>query len=289
MNTILLIDFSWLYNRYYYVATQRKSNNTYTQNTNTSNTQNTTSDILLEMFISFFKRISFSFSYKVFIVLDPLLKNTINYSLNHEYKGNRDKESKKKVYEDLPKLVSNLKNILKDDFYFVKSPNYEADQVIAYLAEKYKDDNRVIIYSGDKDLIQLTYYDNVYVSNKYEKGFKILTNKDIFEKFKNSKGEDFTRISENKKDILKYRVLKGDTSDNLSPVFNRITDKQIKEIINNYWIGYGEASINEALIALSKNNIELYNKIKDSKNKWILNYKLMNLYNLKIDKIKCLT
>lgn len=281
MNTILLIDFSWLYNRYYYVAMQRKSNNTYTQNT--------TSDILLEMFISFFKRISFSFSYKVFVVLDPLLKNTINYSLNHEYKGNRDKESKKKVYENLPKLVSNLKSNLKDTFYFVKSSTYEADQLIAYLAEKYKDNNRVIIYSGDKDLIQLTYYSNVYISNKYEKGFKILTNKDIFEKFKNNKGEDFTRISENKKDILKYRVLKGDTSDNLSPVFNRITDKQIKEIINKYWIGEGESSINDALLLLSKNNIELYNKIKDSKDKWILNYKLMNLYNLKIDKIKCLT
>ena len=110
----------------------------------------------------------------------------------------------------------------------------------------------------------------------------------MIEKFKNSRGEDFTRISEDKRDILKYRVLKGDPSDNLSPVFPRIKDTEIISIIQKYWKdqealdeGKATAMIKDIREADSK----LADKLEGGLENWIKNYKLMNLHGIKDLKI----
>ena len=282
MFDLILIDFSWLYNKYYYVAKVRPLHTPKELQSN---------DYLVptirDMVLRFCTLINKSHpTANVMLVLDPPLSSTENYSLCEEYKQNRNKEEKKEVYKRFKDIVGQLSQQLNKKFSFVRALGYEADQVIAYLAETNQDKN-VLIFSGDKDLLQLSYFPNVSISEKYEKGmFLLKTDDEIFKKFKNNKGEDFTRISTNKKDILKYRVLKGDTSDNLSPVFPRIKDTEIVSIIKDYWIddmseGLIEIIINDIINDIKGDNRELAKKLKENKDVWLRNYKMMNLFGLK--------
>ena len=158
------------------------------------------------------------------------------------------------------------------------------------MIKKYHDKYKTIIFSGDKDLIQLTAYENVFISDKFEKGsFIVKTDEELFQKFKNNKGEDFTRISTNKKDILKYRVLKGDTSDNLSPVFPRIKDKEIVNIVKDYWIDEEELTeerINDIIDDIKGDNPSLALKLEENKKIWLRNYKIMDLFCVDDIKVK---
>lgn len=281
MFDLILIDFSWLYNKYYYVAKTRPMRTIRELESDSYLVPN-----IRDMLLRFFTLISKSYpSASVALVLDPPLSSTENYSLCEEYKQNRDKEEKKKVYKRFKDIVGEVSAHLSKKFMFIRALGYEADQVIAYLAETNRD-KKVLIFSGDKDLLQLSALQNVSISDKYEKGmFLLKTDEEIFKKFKNSKGEDFTRISTNKKDILKYRVLKGDTSDNLSPVFPRIRDNEIVNIIKNYWIddmseGLSEVRISDIIEDIKGDNRELAKKLKKSKEVWLRNYQIMNLFGL---------
>ena len=282
MFDLILIDFSWLYNKYYYVASVRPCHSAKERGSN---------EYLIpeirDMLLRFFTLIRKSHpSANIFLVLDPPLSTTENYSLCEEYKQNRNKDEKRKVYERFKDIVGELSLRVDNKYAFVRAIGYEADQVIAFLAETNQDKN-VLIFSGDKDLLQLTYFPNVSISDKYEKGmFLLKTDDEIFKKFKNNKGEDFTRISTNKKDILKYRVLKGDTSDNLPPVFPRIRDAEIVNIIKEYWVddmseGLSEQRVKDIIDDLKHDNRELAKKLKKSREVWLRNYKIMNLFGLK--------
>lgn len=282
MFKIILIDFSWIYNKYYYVAKSKPL-----RTLKELESKEHLIPTIRDMFLRFFGLIERSYpSAHVFLVLDPPLSSTENYALCEDYKQNRNKEEKKRVYENFKEIVGELSLKLSKKFTFIRAIGYEADQVIASLAETNRD-KKVLIFSGDKDLLQLSYYENVSISEKYEKGsFLLKTDKEIFGKFKNSKGEDFTRISTNKKDILKYRVLKGDTSDNLGPVFPRIKDTEIKSLIRDYWIddmseGLTEARLNDILDDLKGDNRELAKKLEENKGNWLRNYKMMNLYGFR--------
>lgn len=283
MFDLILIDFSWLYNRYFFIAKSKPLC------TNPSKEELATE--VRRMLFQFLTLAGKSYpSAKVMLTLDPPTSSLENFKLNENYKQNRDKEAKKEVYAIIKDVVLSLADSLDNKFSFVRALGYEADQVIAYICNKFHEDYQVLIYSGDKDLLQLSALTNVYISDKYEKGSFILkTNKDIFEKFKNSKGEDFTRISTNKRDILKYRTLKGDSSDNLPPVFPRIKDKEIVSIIKDYWISEDTLSmerINDIIDDIRGDNVALANKLEEAKDTWLTNYKIMNLYGLEGIKIK---
>ncbi len=264
----ILIDFSWLYNKYYFVSLQKQETN------------------LKDMLFSFLNRIPMNYpTSKIYVVLESSIKSTHSYSLNNSYKQNRNKELKAKVYRELREIVSYLSKKLPKNFIFVKGKGYEADYVIAFLS---KTKESTLIFSGDKDMLQLTAYDNVSMSDKFECGrFVIKKDTDIFEKFKNAKGEDFTRISKDKRDILKYRVLKGDPSDNLPPVFPRIQDKDIKNIIQNYWTSYDAIDSDDIMNMIkdiSESDEKLSKKLEENRGTWLINYEIMNLYN--VDDIK---
>jgi hypothetical protein len=82
--------------------------------------------------------------------------------------------------------------------------------------------------------------------------------------------------------MLKYRSLKGDPSDNLKPVFPRIKDSEIKEIIQNYWVDNQEEGLTEEraekiLEDLNGDNPKLAEKLKQNVTQWVTNYKIMNL------------
>lgn len=278
MFDVILIDFSWIYNKYYYVAKTRPNIEGHEQ----IDINIRVYDMLYRLFTLIEKSYS---SAKFLLTLDSPLSATSNFILCSTYKQNRNKEEKKEVYAAFKSIVGKLSQRLSNKFTFVRARGYEADQVIAYLAEKYQEKYEVLIFTGDKDLLQLSYYSKVNISDKYEKGmFLIKTDEEIFGKFKNSKGEDFTRISTNKRDILKYRVLRGDTSDNLSPVFPRIKDIEIKSIIQEYWLDNEELTmerIEDILDDLRGSNNALAEKLSESKDIWLRNYKIMNLYGLR--------
>ena len=278
MKNLILIDFSWLYNRYYFVA---KQNNTDTSITNIPN-------IVTDMLTQFLSIVGDKYSKaKVILALDSPTTSLKNFEIYPEYKQNRDKEVKKEVYKEIDFIIARLvKSLDNKRFAFIKAKNYEADQIIAYFVKKYKEESKIIIYSGDKDLLQLTYHKNVRVSNKFKDGrFILMSDEEIFEKFKNNKGENFTRVSENKKDILKYRALKGDSSDNLSPVFPRIKDKEIIQVIQDYWVddqeeGLSNERIEKILEELVLDNPSLAEKLEANKDIWLRNYQIMNLLNV---------
>ena len=280
MFDLILVDFSWIYNKYYYV-TKTRPMRTLKELQSDEYLVPTLSDRLLRLFNLIGKNYPTS---RVLLVLDPPLSSTENFALCEDYKQNRDKKEKEKVYKRFKDVVGTLCYKLSKRFTFVRAMGFEADQVIAYLAERHQADKKVLIFTGDKDMLQLSYYPNVQISDKYEKGsFELKTDKEIFEKFKNNKGEDFTRISTNKKDILKYRVLKGDTSDNLGPVFPRIKDTEIVDIIKNYWVSEDELTdvqINEMIKSIRETNSELAQKLRKSKSVWLRNYRMMNLFGL---------
>lgn len=276
MESLLIIDFSWLYNKYYYVAKY---------NTGFTDCENLYADTarMLEQFLTLIEKCYPKV--KVVLALDSPTSSLNNYKLYAGYKQNRDKESKKEVYKELNSVLLRLKKSLNSrTFVFIKAKNYEADQLIAYFVEKYHTKKKVLIFSGDKDLLQLTWYENVFISDKFKNGkFIVKNDEEIFDKFKNNKGESFTRISENKRDILKYRTLKGDTSDNLSSVFPRIKDKEIIEIIQNYWTSeepLTDAVIKEIIHGMKVQNPALAEKLEENKDIWLRNFKIMNLFDI---------
>ena len=291
------MDFSWLYNKYYYVAkysaTQQGS----------FDAEKGIEKTVFRMLSQFFNIVRNSYEAKIILALDSPTSALKNKAIFEGYKQNRDKEEKREVYRDINKIIKNLnkffnikgKSFLKNTtFSFIKAKTYEADQLIAQLVRKHSNNNEIIIFSGDKDLIQLTSYPNTYISDKFEKGnFIIKSDEELFSKFKNSKGEDFTRISTNKRDILKYRSLKGDPSDNLSPIFPRIKDKEIVQIIKEYWVDNQEEDLSEIRIDdiindMKHDNEPLANKLEANKDVWLRNYKIMDLLHVDSMKIKVL-
>lgn len=286
MKDLILIDFSWLYNKYYFVSSFALSNDikgTFSEDVES---------YLYRMLSQFLTRVETCyFKAKIVVALDSPTCTLNNYKIYEGYKQNRDKEIKKEVYSCLDSILQKLvKSLKKESFAFVKAKGYEADQIISYMIKKYHDKYKTIIFSGDKDLIQLTAYENVFISDKFEKGsFIVKTDEELFQKFKNNKGEDFTRISTNKKDILKYRVLKGDTSDNLSPVFPRIKDKEIVNIVKDYWIDEEELTeerINDIIDDIKGDNPSLALKLEENKKIWLRNYKIMDLFCVDDIKVK---
>ena len=286
MRILLLIDFSWLYNKYYFVASYSMQEQTEIFK------KEHLKERIFNMLQQFFECVKRAYSTsKVVIALDSPTKTLNNFKLFEGYKQNRDSEAKKETYAYLDDILVKLIKLLDSkSFSFIKAKGYEADQILAYMVKKFHEKYKVIVFSGDKDLIQLTAYSNVFISDKFEKGnFIVKTDKELFQKFKNSKGEDFTRVSNNKKDILKYRVLKGDTSDNLSPVFPRIKDKEIVNIIKNYWIDEEELTeerINDIIDDIKGDNEILADKLAESKGTWLRNYKIMDLFHVEGIKVK---
>ena len=144
----------------------------------------------------------------------------IKKKLNDDYKANRDDERKKQVYKDTNTIINLLSNI--KNFYFAKNDKQEADDLIANIAYKFKDDFKdIVIYSGDKDFYQLL--DDFKLSNEYKKGFKYITPNDVFGKF----GVD-------SKHVLQFRILDGDRSDNLKAPVSRIRTEFKKEIAEKW-------------------------------------------------------
>ena len=166
MRKLVLIDFSWLYNKYYYVALQNVSLNIEQSSKGAEGLK----EVLEQMLFQFLGHVEKSYP-KVYLVLDSELSSAKNKEIFEGYKGNRDKEAKKEVYRFISEIIKDLAHKLNPKvFYFVREKFHEADELLAYLAKKFYEKFEIIIFSGDKDLLQLTSFPNVFISDKFEKG-----------------------------------------------------------------------------------------------------------------------
>jgi len=133
--------------------------------------------------------------------------------------GLRDKDTFtdwKHEFEMLNKLHSQLNNAT--NWYFVRHNNLEADDVIA-IACRYFKDKEIIIVSGDKDLFQLAFYENV----------KIFT---LNKKINGSKG--MYEVVDNPLKIISDKCKKGDVGDNILVEPNETEeDAELRRVLVN--------------------------------------------------------
>lgn len=121
-----------------------------------------------------------------------------------------------KCFKDLNKTHESLEQAT--DWHFVREDFSECDDILSVACRYYKDDE-VIIVSGDGDLKQLFYYDNVNFFN-------------IYKKCKGSRGM-FEKIDQPLK-ILADKARKGDVADNIFASINDIKeDYELRYMIVN--------------------------------------------------------
>lgn len=261
---VLLVDFMYLWNRIYY-AVGHDGGDYYTH------------------MKSIMEKLNNNNKYaKKYVILDGLNGTQRQKALLPEYKEGRG--SKTEVYKQVKRFVKECSQEFTS-LVFLRANNNEADEVIASLAVKFSRlEKEVYIYSGDKDLLQLLVYPRVHVGMSYSGNFglKPFTEEEIQKKMDTVAGAG--RLS-NIGDLLKFRVFRGDVSDNISPVISRFPSKVIIDLITHTWpeVTMLTEDIFESMV---KYLPEKYSKqlIENEEKLW-RNWELMNLQFLPINDI----
>lgn len=211
---------------------------------------------------------------KIYFVLEGNSEENFRKKLFSEYKSNRKSNPEIiKNFNDFLKLLSKFPNssIVKSNCGF------EADDVISCIALNHAKKNKVIIYSNDKDFCQLCSNENIKLSNQYRDGkFILLTDEEIFNKFKDSKNQPLT---DNMKDIIKWRIFLNDTSDNIPAPIKGLRKNSIKKIIEVWKEDkLSDKILGDIIIKLGEiGEDSLKWKIAENFDKIILSYRLSNL------------
>ncbi len=148
---------------------------------------------------------------------------TIRHASFDQYKANRIKQEED-FYNQIPLLQEALSKL---GIPIYTKEDYEADDVIGtisyYIKEKYPDLD-VIIVSGDNDLLQLVQERiSLYMPKTGVGNFKTFKREDVRKKFKGL----------NPKQIIDYKALKGDSSDNI-PGVPGVGDKTATKLLLEY-------------------------------------------------------
>ena len=147
-------------------------------------------------------------------------KKTFRHQQYEEYKGGR-----KPLPDELRVQIPLIKEYL--DIIKVKrleSLDYEADDLIATVCEKFKNEfNEVLVITGDKDLLQLV-GGNVTVG---------LTKKGITELDLYTENNFYEKMGFFPNQVVEYKGICGDTSDNL-PGVKGVGDKTTIKLLNEY-------------------------------------------------------
>ena len=149
------------------------------------------------------------------VIFDAKGKN-FRHEIYDQYKANRSS-----MPIELSQQVSPIIDLIKSlGIKILQVPEVEADDVIATLAsQNYKDNIKVLISSGDKDLAQLVNSRVTLVNSMDE---KILDTNGVIKKF---------GVPPEK--IFDYLVLVGDTSDNI-PGVDKIGPKTAVSLLDKY-------------------------------------------------------
>jgi 5'-3' exonuclease len=266
----IVVDTSWLYNRYYYVNKDKGHKDPAIYGV----------CYFLELLYRDIDRYK-----EVYFVLDTSRANHDKSSGFDGYKeGRADKSDLLKNFDDFLKILSKYPKVK-----ILKNMYREADDVISALSYTLSKKGRVIVYSGDKDLLQLkSLSDDIHISNSYKGGdFVLLKREEIFEKiFKqaNKKIKVFTPENTPYSNLLKYRVFRGDASDNIKPPIPRITDVDISKIFSVWEEDYlDDAVLGDIIIRLDGEEV-LKHKIAGAFEEILKIYNLVNLTHSHKDK-----
>ena len=143
---------------------------------------------------------------KVIVFWDGDSNSSIRKSIYPQYKGNRRQDMNEYKYESYLQQKARVKMYLEEVFVRqVEMVNNEADDLIAYYC-KIATDEKIIIFSGDKDLTQLI-SERVTIYSPVSKVY-----------YKNG-----SKITINKVDIPHYnvslcKIFTGDKSDNIDGI-----------------------------------------------------------------------
>jgi len=198
----------------------------------------------------------------IYIVLEG--DSSLYENIYEDYKkGRADKSEIFKNFNDYLKLLQDFDNIT-----ILRNKYYEADYTLAYLSLNMSKKNKVILYSGDKDFLQLSYLSkNLALSNTFKQGnFIELTDEEIINKFK---------IDKNK--ILKYRVFKGDSSDKINSACPRLRDILIRQIVKAWKEDTLDDIVFHNICVRLENYPQLVEKLVENKGNIFRNFNLMCL------------
>ena len=213
---------------------------------------------------------------KVVVIFDGIGGSNARRNLYPEYKANRNSSritnhnifsSKDEESESINNQISRLIQYLQClPVTVISIDGLEADDIIGYLANKFQvhdETQKVTIMSADKDFIQLV-SDKVHCYSPTKK--KIYTPKDVLEEF---------GVSSN--NFLNYKILMGDTSDNIPGITGLGPKKLIKlfpELISNTKVELDE------IISTSADKVDenkLYLSVVERRHQLLINQQLMSL------------
>ena len=213
---------------------------------------------------------------KVVVIFDGIGGSNARRNLYPEYKANRNSSritnhnifsSKDEESESINNQISRLIQYLQClPVTVISIDGLEADDIIGYLANKFQahdETQKVTIMSADKDFIQLV-SDKVHCYSPTKK--KIYTPKDVLEEF---------GVSSN--NFLNYKILMGDTSDNIPGITGLGPKKLLKlfpELISNTKVELDE------IISSSADKIDenkLYLSVVERRHQLLINQQLMSL------------
>lgn len=271
MGRILLVDFMYLWNRLYYAYSVGKDPSGYYKH-------------IFKMFEALNSNDRFDRKY---IILDGVNGCSRQKELLENYKAGR--VPKKEVYERINELIEDCRGF--KNLKFMSADNYEADEIIASWARYFRKEE-VYIYSGDKDLIQLTLYKNVHVGDTYRRTAPLDVIPFTDEELDLKVAKISNNTLPNHRDILKFRVFRGDASDKIPAAVPRLKSSDIVKFINRWDIKTPlTKDILKELID-TEEDIKLREKLEEHKGDILRNYELMNLIHLPFKNIleatKCL-
>ena len=213
---------------------------------------------------------------KVVIVFDGVGGSSARRNLFPAYKANRNTSrmtnysifsSKDEEQESINNQISRLIQYLQClPVTVISIDGLEADDIIGYLAnkfQKHEETARVTIMSADKDFLQLV-SPKVHCYSPTKK--KIYTPKDVLEEF---------GVSSN--NFLNYKILMGDTSDNIPGISGLGPKKLIKlfpELVSDIKIELDE------IISSSADKVDdnkLYLAVVERRHQLLINNQLMSL------------
>jgi DNA polymerase-1 len=213
---------------------------------------------------------------KVVVIFDGIGGSNARRNLYPEYKANRNSSritnhnifsSKDEESESINNQISRLIQYLQClPVTVISIDGLEADDIIGYLANKFQahdETQKVTIMSADKDFLQLV-SDKVHCYSPTKK--KIYTPKDVLEEFGVSSSN-----------FLNYKILMGDTSDNIPGITGLGPKKLIKlfpELISNIKVELDEI-ISSSADKVNEN--KLYLSVVERRRQLLINQQLMSL------------
>lgn len=200
------------------------------------------------------------------------------HDLDDSYKANRAMDEDKKMQAvEVHGYTDTLGEIFSivPDVSFAYEEDKEADDLMASISfDLMERDHKVVVFSGDDDMLQLMSY-GVRIARKVKVGiFEFLTSSYIQEKY---------QVEPNQ--LLFFRALCGDSSDNISPVVPRLN----RDFARAFVAEWAKVGFEKAFSKFDQTHSKYTSKIHSALPKLKKNLELMSLVKYKSPKYRIIT